>query len=167
VALGIDSSARKTRPLRPSAQPPQARVSCFPVGSLRRPKDSYCNAGYLSLPVSHRRGPGGAAPRRAVAHRVEVTHFWPLPSLHMEQCQQHCNSAWWQSLLFLHNLALNRDENRNRQVPGETEPPLSMSCFMGHQEHSMEQEGHWNRRTATVSHEVVFCYYFLNFSLCT
>ncbi|XP_068961830.1 bcl-2-modifying factor isoform X2 [Petaurus breviceps papuanus] len=37
--------------------------------------------------------------------------------LHMQRHQQNQNHVWWQILLFLHNLALNREENRNGAGP--------------------------------------------------
>ncbi|XP_059560990.1 bcl-2-modifying factor isoform X2 [Myotis daubentonii] len=86
------------------------------------------NAGYrLPLPASFPAGlPLGEQPPEGQwqHHRAEIQIARKLQSiadqfhrLQMQQHQQNRNRMWWQFLLFLHNLALNGDENRNGAGP--------------------------------------------------
>ncbi|XP_032479359.1 bcl-2-modifying factor isoform X2 [Phocoena sinus] len=85
------------------------------------------NAGYrLPLPAGFPAGlPLGEQPAEGQwQHRAEVQIARKLQRiadqfhrLHMQQHQQNRNRVWWQILLFLHNLALNGDENRNGAGP--------------------------------------------------
>ncbi|XP_020953510.1 bcl-2-modifying factor isoform X4 [Sus scrofa] len=67
---------------------------------------------------------GEQPPEGQWQHRAEVQIARKLQCiadqfhrLHMQQHQQNQNRVWWQILLFLHNLALHGDENRNGAGP--------------------------------------------------
>ncbi|XP_006831840.1 PREDICTED: bcl-2-modifying factor isoform X2 [Chrysochloris asiatica] len=95
---------KATQTLSP-ASPSQGVM--LPCGVTEEPQRLfYGNAGYrLPLPASFPAGlpPGEQPPEGEWQHRAEH--------------QQNRNRAWWQVLLFLHNLALNGEENRNGAGP--------------------------------------------------
>ncbi|KAL4692936.1 hypothetical protein H8959_016746 [Pygathrix nigripes] len=100
----------------------------LPCGVTEEPQRLfYGNAGYrLPLPASF---PavlpiGEQPPEGQWQHRAEVQIARKLQCiadqfhrLHVQQHQQNRNRVWWQILLFLHNLALNGEENRNGAGP--------------------------------------------------
>ncbi|XP_062947722.1 bcl-2-modifying factor isoform X2 [Cynocephalus volans] len=95
---------KATQTLSP-ASPSQGVM--LPCGVIEEPQRLfYGSAGYrLPLAASFPAGlPLGAQPREGQwQHRAEH--------------QQNRNRVWWQILLFLHNLALNGEENRNGAGP--------------------------------------------------
>ncbi|XP_049641184.1 bcl-2-modifying factor [Suncus etruscus] len=112
---------KATQTLSP-ASPSQGVM--LPCGVTEEPQRLfYGNAGYrLPLPASL---PLGEPPREGQGQqRAEVQIARKLQciadqfhQLHMEQQEQNQNRMWWQVLFFLHNLALNRDENQNGAGP--------------------------------------------------
>ncbi|KAI5936664.1 Bcl-2-modifying factor [Manis javanica] len=116
---------KATQTLSP-ASPSQGVM--LPCGVTEEPQRLfYGNAGYrLPLPAGF---PavlpfGEQSPEGQWQHRAEVQIARKLQCiadqfhrLHMQQHQQNRNRVWWQILLFLHNLALNADENRNGAGP--------------------------------------------------
>ncbi|XP_023383511.1 bcl-2-modifying factor isoform X2 [Pteropus medius] len=116
---------KATQTLSP-ASPSQGVM--LPCGVTEEPQRLfYGNAGYrLPLPASFPAGlPLGEQPPEGLwQHRAEIQIARKLQCiadqfhrLHMQQHQQNRNRVWWQILLFLHNLALNGDENRNGAGP--------------------------------------------------
>uniref|UniRef100_A0A9L0T0M7 Bcl2 modifying factor n=1 Tax=Equus caballus TaxID=9796 RepID=A0A9L0T0M7_HORSE len=116
---------KATQTLSP-ASPSQGVM--LPCGVTEEPQRLfYGNAGYrLPLPASFPAGLplGEQPPEGQWQHRAEVQIARKLQCiadqfhrLHMQQHQQNRNRVWWQTLLFLHNLALNGDENRNGAGP--------------------------------------------------
>ncbi|XP_016049883.1 bcl-2-modifying factor isoform X8 [Erinaceus europaeus] len=116
---------KATQTLSP-ASPSQGVM--LPCGVTEEPQRLfYGNAGYrLPLPNSFPAGSPFAEQRREGQwqQRVEVQIARKLQCiadqfhhLHMQQHQQNRNPVWWPFLLFLHNLALNEGENRNREAP--------------------------------------------------
>uniref|UniRef100_A0A8D2I069 Bcl2 modifying factor n=2 Tax=Marmotini TaxID=337730 RepID=A0A8D2I069_UROPR len=116
---------KATQTLSP-ASPSQGVM--LPCGVTEEPQRLfYGNAGYrLPLPASFPAGLplGEQPPEGQWQHRAEVQIARKLQCiadqfhrLHMQQHQQNRNRVWWQILLFLHNLALNGDENRDRAGP--------------------------------------------------
>ncbi|XP_069861875.1 bcl-2-modifying factor [Dipodomys merriami] len=108
---------KATQTLSP-ASPSQGVM--LPCGVTEEPQRLfYGSAGYrLPLPASF-----PAAQQPLEGHRVEVQIARKLQCiadqfhrLHTQRHQQHRDRAWGQVLLFLHNLALNR-ENRDRAGP--------------------------------------------------
>nr|XP_058915001.1 bcl-2-modifying factor isoform X1 [Kogia breviceps] len=138
---------KATQTLSP-ASPSQGVM--LPCGVTEEPQRLfYGNAGYrLPLPAGFPAGlPLGEQPAEGQwQHRAEVQIARKLQRiadqfhrLHMQQHQQNRNRVWWQILLFLHNLALNGDENRNgagprcskntrESVGGLETPNLLLSC---------------------------------------
>ncbi|XP_006831839.1 PREDICTED: bcl-2-modifying factor isoform X4 [Chrysochloris asiatica] len=116
---------KATQTLSP-ASPSQGVM--LPCGVTEEPQRLfYGNAGYrLPLPASFPAGlpPGEQPPEGEWQHRAEVQIARKLQCiadqfhrLHIQRHQQNRNRAWWQVLLFLHNLALNGEENRNGAGP--------------------------------------------------
>lgn len=116
---------KATQTLSP-ASPSQGVM--LPCGVTEEPQRLfYGNAGFrLPLPASFPSGlpPGEQPPEGQWQHRAEIQIARKLQCiadqfhrLHMQQHQQNRNRVWWQILLFLHNLALNGDENRNGAGP--------------------------------------------------
>ncbi|XP_053784374.1 bcl-2-modifying factor isoform X3 [Desmodus rotundus] len=116
---------KATQTLSP-ASPSQGVM--LPCGVTEEPQRLfYGNAGYrLPLPASFPAGLplGEQPPEGQWQHRAEIQIARKLQCiadqfhrLHMQQHQQNQNRMWWQILLFLHNLALNGDENRNGAGP--------------------------------------------------
>ncbi|KAM5235255.1 LOW QUALITY PROTEIN: bcl-2-modifying factor [Ctenodactylus gundi] len=116
---------KATQTLSP-ASPSQGVM--LPCGVTEEPQRLfYGSAGYrLPLPASFPAGlPPGEQPTEGQwQHRVEVQIARKLQCiadqfhrLHIQQHQQNRNRAWWQVLIFLHNLALNGDENREGAGP--------------------------------------------------
>ncbi|XP_045679163.1 bcl-2-modifying factor isoform X1 [Phyllostomus hastatus] len=116
---------KATQTLSP-ASPSQGVM--LPCGVTEEPQRLfYGNAGYrLPLPASFPAGLplGEQPPEGQWQHRAEIQIARKLQCiadqfhrLHLQQHQQNRNRMWWQILLFLHNLALNGDENRNGAGP--------------------------------------------------
>ncbi|XP_059769635.1 bcl-2-modifying factor isoform X3 [Balaenoptera ricei] len=116
---------KATQTLSP-ASPSQGVM--LPCGVTEEPQRLfYGNAGYrLPLPAGFPAGlPLGEQPAEGQwQHRAEVQIARKLQRiadqfhrLHTQQHQQNRNRVWWQILLFLHNLAVNGDENRNGAGP--------------------------------------------------
>uniref|UniRef100_A0AC11EQ34 Bcl2 modifying factor n=1 Tax=Ovis aries TaxID=9940 RepID=A0AC11EQ34_SHEEP len=116
---------KATQTLSP-ASPSQGVM--LPCGVTEEPQRLfYGNAGYrLPLPASFPAGLplGDQPPEGQWQHRAEIQIARKLQCiadqfhrLHMQQHQQNRNRMWWQILLFLHNVALNGDENRNGAGP--------------------------------------------------
>ncbi|XDB54530.1 hypothetical protein ABFV05_008146 [Capra hircus] len=116
---------KATQTLSP-ASPSQGVM--LPCGVTEEPQRLfYGNAGYrLPLPASFPAGLplGEQPPEGQWQHRAEIQIARKLQCiadqfhrLHMQQHQQNRNRMWWQILLFLHNVALNGDENRNGAGP--------------------------------------------------
>ncbi|KAM5337693.1 bcl-2-modifying factor isoform 1-T4 [Glossophaga mutica] len=116
---------KATQTLSP-ASPSQGVM--LPCGVTEEPQRLfYGNAGYrLPLPASFPAGLplGEQPPEGQWQHRAEIQIARKLQCiadqfhrLHMQQHQQNRNRMWWQILLFLHNLALNGNENRNGAGP--------------------------------------------------
>ncbi|XP_049469294.1 bcl-2-modifying factor isoform X1 [Panthera uncia] len=116
---------KATQTLSP-ASPSQGVM--LPCGVTEEPQRLfYGNAGYrLPLPASFPAGLplGEQPPEGHWQHRAEVQIARKLQCiadqfhrLHMQQHQQNRRRVWWQILLFLHNLALNAEENRNGAGP--------------------------------------------------
>ncbi|XP_054572336.1 bcl-2-modifying factor isoform X1 [Eptesicus fuscus] len=122
----ISQEDKATQTLSP-ASPSQGVM--LPCGVTEEPQRLfYGNAGYrLPLPASFPAGlPLGEQPPEGQwqHHRAEIQIARKLQSiadqfhrLQMQQHQQNRNRMWWQFLLFLHNLAVNGDENRNGAGP--------------------------------------------------
>ncbi|XP_036911989.1 bcl-2-modifying factor isoform X2 [Sturnira hondurensis] len=116
---------KATQTLSP-ASPSQGVM--LPCGVTEEPQRLfYGNAGYrLPLPASFPAGSplGEQPPEGQWQHRAEIQIARKLQCiadqfhrLHMQQHQQNRNRMWWQILLFLHNLALNGEENRDGAGP--------------------------------------------------
>ncbi|XP_023370020.1 LOW QUALITY PROTEIN: bcl-2-modifying factor [Otolemur garnettii] len=116
---------KATQTLSP-ASPSQGVM--LPCGVTEEPQRLfYGNVGYrLPLPASFPAGLpiGEQPPEGQWQHRAEVQIARKLQCiadqfhrLHVQQHQQNQNRVWWQVLFFLHNLALNGEENRNGAGP--------------------------------------------------
>ncbi|XP_021520403.1 bcl-2-modifying factor isoform X1 [Meriones unguiculatus] len=121
----ISQEDKATQTLSP-ASPSQGVM--LPCGVTEEPQRLfYGNAGYrLPLPASFPAGSplGEQPPDGQWQHRAEVQIARKLQCiadqfhrLHMQQHQQNQDRAWWQVFLFLQNLALNREENREGVGP--------------------------------------------------
>lgn len=116
---------KATQTLSP-ASPSQGVM--LPCGVTEEPQRLfYGNAGYrLPLATSFRAGSPleEQPPEGQWQHRTEVQIAHKLQCiadqfhrLHVQQHQQNQNPVWWPFLFFLHNLALNRGEDRNGAGP--------------------------------------------------
>ncbi|XP_074145358.1 bcl-2-modifying factor [Sminthopsis crassicaudata] len=121
----VGQEDKATQTLSP-ASPSQGVM--LPCGVTEEPhRLFYGNAGYrLPLPANFPSSLrlGAEPPEEPWEHRAEVQIARKLQCiadqfhrLHMQRHQQNRNHVWWQILLFLHNLALNREENRNGAGP--------------------------------------------------
>ncbi|CAO2579377.1 Bcl-2-modifying factor [Lemmus lemmus] len=121
----ISQEDKATQTLSP-ASPSQGVM--LPCGVTEEPQRLfYGNAGYrLPLPASFPAGLplGEQPPEGQWQHRAEVQIARKLQCiadqfhrLHMQQHQENRDRAWWQFFLFLQNLALNREENREGVGP--------------------------------------------------